>query len=242
MRELCKAQASIIALALLTIAVIGTSALFLSLLSVWHRAYLAQERALQLLSDKGKESVALTWKWDPPDNPNAYPIITVRNDGTIGLKVVRVIFEEKVGDDITKGPYVVSCDAYVDVGSTVEFKSPVKFNKNFYTSGSSRKLIAIVVTERGSVFKSVYNEELPAVRAITIVLDQRSLYWSWAEINSFDVPIIGRLEAYSRFWRSGSLDYKVLGPLCIPGFWEYRNAEDSYTRTATPGFSYVVQG
>jgi len=61
-RKLCKAQASIIALALLTIAIIGTSALFLSLLSTWYRAYLTQERALQLLSDKGKENVVLTWK------------------------------------------------------------------------------------------------------------------------------------------------------------------------------------
>ena len=168
MSKLSKAQASIIALALLTIAIISTSALFLSLLSTWHRAYLAQERALQLISDKGKENVVLTWKWYPPDNPNAYPIVTVKNDGTIGLKVIRVIFEEKVSNDITRGPYIVTCNTYVDVGSTAEFRSPVKFNKNLCTSGSSRKLAAIVITERGSVFKSIFNGESPAIRAITV--------------------------------------------------------------------------
>ena len=241
MKKLHKAQASVIALALLTIAIIGTSALFLSLLSAWYRAYLTQENALQLLSDKGKENIVLTWKWDPPDNPNAYPIVTVKNDGTIGLKVIRVIFEEKVSNDITRGPYIIICSTYIDVGSTAEFRSPVKFNKNLYTSGSSRKLVAIVITERGNIFKSVFNEESPAIRAITIVLDKYSLYCSRAEINGFSVPIIGRLSSYVRWWRHIDFIYRTLGPLTIPGFWDVRNAEDSYAEDyESPGYRQYV--
>lgn len=115
-----------------------------------------------------------------------------------------------MSNDVTRGPYIVTCNTYIDVGSTAEFRSPVKFNKNLYTSGSSRKLVAIVITERGSVFKSIFNEESPAIRAITIVLDKYSLYWSKAEINGFSVPVIGRLSSYVRWWRHIDFIYRTL--------------------------------
>ncbi|MCD6300687.1 MAG: hypothetical protein J7L82_01290 [Staphylothermus sp.] len=85
-----RAQSTVIGMALFVIAMIFTGAVFLSLVAKTARLLDAGRREIEFLTEKAKEDLGVSWRWEPVVGSQGYPILVINNTGSIPLEIVQV--------------------------------------------------------------------------------------------------------------------------------------------------------
>ncbi len=185
-----RGQATVIAFALFTIAMIVVGALFLSLVAKQNRLFEAQRREIELLSRMAKEDLVVSWSWDMVTGSMGYPKLVINNTGSVPIDIVqvRLSIREKEGDRwprIVQGPWVIAENKHIPIGGSITIKANHLLDRkrieDWYRNNMTRILEARILTRSGNVFRSVYVPLVPRGEETPSGLSTILFYWTAAD-------------------------------------------------------------
>ncbi len=191
-----RAQSTVIGMALFVIAMIFTGAVFLSLVAKTARLLDAGRREIEFLTEKAKEDLGVSWRWEPVVGSQGYPILIINNMGSIPVEIVqvRVSLRKRSGDMwpyIVQGPWIVATNKSLGVGETIKVKVNHILDWNqlrqWYLNNMTKILEARILTRRGNVFRSVYVPTPPPHPRMKPEFNAILFYWSaldWMDIEN----------------------------------------------------------
>ncbi len=190
-----RAQSTVIGMALFVIAMIFTGAVFLSLVAKTARLLDAGRKEIEFLTEKAKEDLGVSWRWEPVVGSQGYPILVINNTGSIPVEIVqvRVSLRKRNGDmwpHIVQGPWIVAANKSLGVGETIKVKVNHILDWNqlrqWYLNNMTKILEARILTRRGNVFRSVYIPK-PWNKTINYNPYMNTLLFYWSALDWMDI-------------------------------------------------------